>query len=78
VSMLARIFVGIFGVLLSVGAVLQMLDGSLTFSGRYGWLMPFLGIAFIVYALGGQRLLSKYFPILAEKEKPTLDDKKAK
>jgi hypothetical protein len=77
-SILTRLLVGVLGALLSVGSVLQMLDGSITFSGRYGWLMPFLGVAFIVYAVGGQRLLKKYFPILAEKEKQTIDDNKTK
>ena len=73
-SILARLCLGILGVIFSVSTLVSIFDGSLTFEGRYGWLMPFLGIVFIVYALGGQQLLRKYFPILAEKEK--LDNEK--
>jgi hypothetical protein len=77
--MLTRICVGVLGALLSFGAALMLLDGSFSSSGRYGWLMPFLGVAFIVYALGGQKLLKKYFPVWAEKEESrNLDDEKSK
>ena len=75
-SVLARICLGILGAILSVVPLISLFDGSLTPEGRYGWLMPFLGVAFIVYAIGGQHLLRKYFPILAEKEKT--DDEKLK
>ena len=33
--------------------------------------MPFLSIVFIAYAVGGQSLLRKYLPFLAEKDKTT-------
>jgi hypothetical protein len=78
-SMLTRICLGTLGALLSFGAVLMLLDGSFSSSGRYGWLMPFLGVAFFVYALGGSKLLRKYFPSLAEKEDTEImDDEKSK
>ncbi len=75
-SMLARICLGILGAIFSAVTFISLFNGSLTFEGRYGWLMPFLGIAFIVYAVGGQHLLRKYFPILADKEK--INDEKLK
>lgn len=38
-------------------------------------MVPFIGIAFIVYAIGGQALLRKYFPIWAECEEKLVTKK---
>ena len=67
--MLIRIFSGFLGVLFTTFTLITIFDGSFKLTeGKYGWMMPFLGIAFIVYAIGGQELLSKYFPMWAECE----------
>ena len=67
--MLVRVFSGFLGLLFAVITLITIFDGSFEFiEGKYGWMMPFLGIAFIVYAIGGQSLLRKYFPMWAERE----------
>ena len=67
--MLVRIFSGFLGLLFTVITLITIFDGSFKLvEGKYGWMIPFLGIAFMVYAIGGQTLLRKYFPMWAENE----------
>lgn len=68
--MFLRICAGVVGALLSVGLLKGLLYGEFpSLSGKYAFLMPFLGFVFIAYALGGQKLFKKLLPMLAEQEK---------
>lgn len=40
--------------------------------------MPFIGLVFLGYTIGGQRLLQKYFPFVAESEKKKASDSESK
>ncbi len=74
--MLARIFSGFLGLLFTVITLITVFDGSFKLvEGKYGWTIPFLGIAFMVYAIGGQTLLRKYFPMWAESEEKLVTKK---
>ena len=81
-SMFTRVLAGLTGVLILIMVHFAMYRGDFSFlwsgHGRYGLLMPFLPIAFIVYAIGGQTLLRKYLPYFAEKDKTTSVDESDK
>ena len=79
-SMFTRVLIGFTGVLILIMLLVSMFHGDFSFlwHGKYGWIMPFLPIAFIVYAIGGQTLLRKYLPYFAEKDKTTNVDESDK
>ena len=74
-SMFTRVLAGLTEALILIMVFFAMYRGDFSFlwsgHGRYGLLMPFLPIVFIAYAVGGQSLLRKYLPFLAEKDKIT-------
>ena len=77
-SMFIRVLAGFTGVVMLVLILIVMFSGDFSVlwsgHGRYGWLMPFLPIVFIAYAVGGQPLLRIYLPFFAEKEKTVSKD----
>ena len=78
-SMFIRVLAGFTGVLILIMVLFAMYRGDFSFlwsgHGRYSWLMPFLPIIFIAYAVAGQSFLKKYLPFLAEKDKtPNVDE----
>ena len=78
-SKFTRKLLGLIGLLLLFMILVEIYHGSFSLpGGRYGWLMPLMPIAFIAYAIGGQRLLGKYLPFFAEKDKTTNTDEKGK
>ena len=81
-SMFTRVLAGLTGALILIMVLFAMYRGDFSFlqsgHGRYGLLMPFLPIVFIAYAVGGQSLLRKYLPFLAEKDKTTNVDESDK
>jgi multisubunit Na+/H+ antiporter MnhC subunit len=60
----------VLGVFLLVGFFIILLDGELPDTNVVKFLigLPVMAVAFIAYALGGQKLLKKIVPPLAEKE----------
>jgi hypothetical protein len=72
--MFLRVCAGVIGILLSVTLLIGLWNEELpSLSGKYALLMPFLGFAFIAYAIGGQKLLKKFLPNLAEQDKNLTD-----
>lgn len=75
----SRLFAGILGIVILRGIYLEIfINHQIPLGdGRYRLLLTpvafFFGIAFLVYAVGGQDLLSKVIPTLAEKRRDKLD-----